>query len=516
MSNIHEINVADENLFLELWQYDAGQKLKFVTTTIADGSHVLFANSETRKAIRKEVANNQVGIPNKFLRATGKMHITIETFNENEETTLYEINGYIKRRQDGEPGTAPEDEPTFIQKIVQAIKDLQEAVANNFYTKKETDDKDDLTLDTAKNYTDGIAEDLDRDIDGLDDRLDDVEEALPTKEPAFTVSGHLSKADGVLATDACKVYEYQYTFNKSAYPGIKEKDLIYNYTNINSAFHSDLYFITDASGAVLKYREVNGDAIRVFKSVDNPPTISNDGYNPGDLWQKYSSPTFNIHTLICTYICIAENGGLSPATIKWVKLTDDVYTTGEIATILLDYGKALSVSIDPLTYVCTFQLKNGNSVLSTATIDLPLESVVVSGSYDAQTKKIILTLQSGQTVEFSVADLVSGLVSTSDLNTALADYQPKITAQNKLDADLLDDSTSTKKTVTQQEKDAWSGKQDAIGPNNKVSADNVDDTSSTNKFVPSSAQADSGKFLVVDSNGNPIWKTIPRAEDNSF
>lgn len=40
-------------------------------------------------------------------------------------------------------------------------------------------------------------------------------------------------------------------------------------------------------------------------------------------------------------------------------------------------------------------------------VDLPLESVVVNGSYDSTNKKIILTLQNGNTIEFSVADLVS-------------------------------------------------------------------------------------------------------------
>ena len=179
MSNIHEVNVTDENLYLELWQYDAGQRLKFVETSIADGSHVLFANSETRKAIRKEVANNEVGIPNKFLRATGKMHITIETLNENEETTLYEINGYIKRRQDGEPGTSPEDEPTFIQKIIQTLNELKDKVENWFYTKSEVDDKDTETLNAAKGYTNEVAEDLDQ-----------------AKEDKFAVEGHLSKEDG--------------------------------------------------------------------------------------------------------------------------------------------------------------------------------------------------------------------------------------------------------------------------------------------------------------------------------
>ena len=43
------------------------------------------------------------------------------------------------------------------------------------------------------------------------------------------------------------------------------------------------------------------------------------------------------------------------------------------------------------------------------TIDLPLESVVVSGSYDSATKKVVLTLKDGSTIDFSIADLVSGL-----------------------------------------------------------------------------------------------------------
>ena len=34
--------------------------------------------------------------------------------------------------------------------------------------------------------------------------------------------------------------------------------------------------------------------------------------------------------------------------------------------------------------------------------------------------------------------------------------------------------------------------------------------------LPSSAQADSGKFLVVDSNGNPAWVEVPEAEDETF
>jgi hypothetical protein len=64
-----------------------------------------------------------------------------------------------------------------------------------------------------------------------------------------------------------------------------------------------------------------------------------------------------------------------------------------------------------------------------------MESVVVSGSYNSQTKKVVLTLQNGSTIEFSVADLISGL-------------QEEITSSNKLDADLVDDTNATNKFAT--------------------------------------------------------------------
>jgi hypothetical protein len=76
------------------------------------------------------------------------------------------------------------------------------------------------------------------------------------------------------------------------------------------------------------------------------------------------------------------------------------------------YGASLSLTMNTTTYVLTAQLKDqsGNNLGTAQTIDLPLESVVVSGSYDKSTKKVVLTLKDGSTVDFSVADLVSGLV----------------------------------------------------------------------------------------------------------
>lgn len=115
------------------------------------------------------------------------------------------------------------------------------------------------------------------------------------------------------------------------------------------------------------------------------------------------------------------------------------------------YAASMTLSVNTTTFVITATLKdqNGDTLGTVQTIDLPLESVVVNGSYDNTTKKVILTLKSGSTISFSVADLVSGL-------------QAEITSANKLDADLVDDTLSTHKFVTAANKSTWDAKQDAL------------------------------------------------------
>lgn len=79
-------------------------------------------------------------------------------------------------------------------------------------------------------------------------------------------------------------------------------------------------------------------------------------------------------------------------------------------------GARVLLNINSADYKMTaiLQDKDGNTIYTSNVIDLPLESMVVSGSYDSTTKKVILTLQNGNTVEFSIADLVDGLVSFTD------------------------------------------------------------------------------------------------------
>lgn len=117
-------------------------------------------------------------------------------------------------------------------------------------------------------------------------------------------------------------------------------------------------------------------------------------------------------------------------------------------TLKSNTGSSIELTINNSTYVMTLKLKDtaGNTI-STGTVDLPLESVVVSGAYDSTNKKVVLTLQNGSTIEFSVADLVAGL-------------QSEITSSNKLSADLVDDTNSTNKFTNATEKSGWNAKYD--------------------------------------------------------
>ena len=115
------------------------------------------------------------------------------------------------------------------------------------------------------------------------------------------------------------------------------------------------------------------------------------------------------------------------------------------------YGASFVASLNTTDYKLTMTLKDqdGNTLGTAQVVDFPIESVVVSGSYDSTNKKIILTLQNGNTIDVPLGDLVAGL-------------QTEITSTNKLDADLVDDSTSINKFVTAANKTTWNNKQDAI------------------------------------------------------
>lgn len=195
-------------------------------------------------------------------------------------------------------------------------------------------------------------------------------------------------------------------------------------------------------------RQINNNFSEIdANKADNSdlPTKTSQLTNDGDGSSKFATESY-----------VNENGGK----IDDIKVNGDSQTiTNKSVNIIVPvkaddvgalpnttkYGASVSLSINSSTYVVTLQLKDqyGNNLGTAQTIDLPIESVVVSGSYDSATKEVVLTLQSGSTIRFSVADLVSGL-------------QTEITSSNKLSADLVKDGT-TNKVFTATEKTKLSG-----------------------------------------------------------
>lgn len=173
------------------------------------------------------------------------------------------------------------------------------------------------------------------------------------------------------------------------------------------------------------------------------------------------------------------------------------------------YGASFELDINSTTYVVTATLKdqNGDTLGTAQTIDLPLESVVVNGSYDSTNKKIVLTLQSGSTIDIPVGDLVAGL-------------QSEITAQNKLSSDLVDDTGHTHKfaTAAQLSKLDSTPTITTIGTNLSLSNGTLSATDTTYSdfvgassstagaagLVPAPASGDTAKYLKSDGS----WATI--------
>lgn len=235
--------------------------------------------------------------------------------------------------------------------------------------------------------------------------------------------------------------------------GAKYNRLVLRLEGLSSETKPTVYFIeyADNGREISKMQIQNGS---VFTEIDTGDTYMYDADNAA--WYQVS----------------IGGGGGSPS---------DAYAT------------AISLTIDSSTYVMTAQLlnKDGDPLGTPQTIDLPLESMVVNGSYNSQTKKVILTLKNGNTVEFSIADLVAGLQTelsaTNKLNPAYIDYDSTHTAVTTAEKTKLDDLANIKSIGTGLSLNSSTGELTTTGDytdlSNKPSINNV--TLSGNKSLSS-------------------------------
>ena len=368
----------------------------------------------------------------------------------------------------------------------EAIENL-ETQFSNFYTKQEIDD-DSLVVASALNDLE------EKKLDKLD--FNEMLEGLETQLSDFYTKEEIDNNHLVISSSLNDLNTRLNTKQDTLVSGINIKTI-----NNQSILGSGNITLEGGSGSggggdinVIKSVKVNGSALTPdankavnitavpasivtqdtahrFVSDSEKTTWDNKVSNVQADWNATSglSQILNKPTIpVAVTESTVSGWGFTKntGTVTGVKMngttknpTSGVVDLGTVITSHQDIsGKAdksaaigsLSLSLDSTNYKITLSgtKVDGTTFTVSDVIDLPLESVVVNGSYNNTTKKVVLTLQSGSTVEFSVADLVSGL-------------QSEITSTNKLSADLIADGT-TNKVVTASEKTTWNGKQDAL------------------------------------------------------
>ena len=119
-------------------------------------------------------------------------------------------------------------------------------------------------------------------------------------------------------------------------------------------------------------------------------------------------------------------------------------------TVKTETGTDIELSLDTKNYKMTLNLKNAEgTVVSTQTIDFPIESMVVNATYASGT--LTLTLQNGETLDVDISAIISGLVpDTRTVNGK------QLNANVTLTQDDVSDGT-TYKRFSQTEKTKLSG-----------------------------------------------------------
>ena len=181
--------------------------------------------------------------------------------------------------------------------------------------------------------------------------------------------------------------------------------------------------------------DITGTVISIDDTVVATKDFVSNTYVP-------QTRTINTKPLSSNVTLNASDVGAVPTTRKVNNkaLSSDITLDADDVGALADttkYGATLSLSVNSTTYVLTATLKDqdGNTLGTAQTVDLPIESLVLDVDFDEDTNELIIQLQSGTTTRVPLGSIIGGL-------------QSEITSENPLDADLVDDTTSAHKFVT--------------------------------------------------------------------
>lgn len=129
-----------------------------------------------------------------------------------------------------------------------------------------------------------------------------------------------------------------------------------------------------------------------------------------------------------------------------VKKIDDINNNLKNYSLITETGNKLDLTIDSTTYIMTLKLKDKDDhVLSTGSVDLPIESMIINVTYDNDNEKLTFTLQNGIVIDVPLDSLISGLVNETDLKSILKDYAKTTDVPTKV-SELENDSNYVKNT----------------------------------------------------------------------
>lgn len=186
-------------------------------------------------------------------------------------------------------------------------------------------------------------------------------------------------------------------------------------------------------------------------------------------------------------------------------------------SLITETGSQINLNVNSTNYQITAILKdkNGNVIYTSNAIDLPIESMIVNARYDNTTKEIVLTLQNGNTLRISVADLVSGLVSETQLQTILANYYNKTEVDNLLTnlagrvstneediADIKEEQTTQNTNIEELQNQVETLQEDLDNANSEIEELNTDITNMRKAMI------------TVEGQGTDI--TLENTSENKF
>lgn len=362
-------------------------------------------NSKTYKQI---IINNQCNIPYEVLNKQGQVEIGVVAYLVENEEEIKRYNpspayfdtwvGSLKDNAENSEPITPTDKEQIeqaIQNNINSINELENTkidkvegkdLSTNDYTNEEK-----TKLASLENYDD-------TEIRGL---INEKQDPLTAGEN-ITIKNNVISATGKIATEWGNI-----------------TGTLSNQTDLQNVLNSK----AKTSDIPTALADLSDDSTHRLVSDTEKTTWNNKSDFSGNYNDLTNKPDLSLF--------ITKN------------VNDLTYYTLKTNT-----GSLIDLEINSSTYVITLSLKDiDGNVISTDTIDLPLESVVVSGSFDSVNKKIVLTLQNGNTVDIPVGDLVAGL-------------QTEITSTNKLNADYIDDTNSGNKFTNTSEKTTWNAKYD--------------------------------------------------------